>query len=105
MDNLGNEMAKIQMAHAARSNRVELQITIKGQSVLIIGKIANIMDLAITEVELLTSESLPGKFHLQPHAAANFEKAAEQLVEEGKPFYTTLRGNWALPALKWEMAP
>jgi len=90
------------LAHTIRTtNAVETFVTRDGREEKIIGRRANVVDIGIRTVALLSKESTPQNRILAPDAEEAFGKAVEALFDKDEKFYTELRPDWALPALRW----
>lgn len=93
----------IQFSQSVSTERIDVSLECNGHYYLLVGTPKVAIDVSIASVELLTSGSNPQHQILATDAVDKFLQAARDLINNGTPFYTFLRGTWRLPAYQWEM--
>lgn len=93
----------IQSAHNVRANMTDAMLECNGRNYFLVGTATGVADVSIASVDLLTTDSTPQRQVIATDAVDGFVQAARNLINNGTPFYTCLRGSWNLPAYKWEM--
>ena len=97
-----NDLSDIAMSHWTYGPSVEVSLSIDDMQVHLRGKSTRVLDISIPVVVLLTKDSTPQHVVIEETALSDFEKAAQNLVKTGEPFFTQLRPGWCLPAFLWQ---
>lgn len=103
MDRIVTDINVICTSHRMRPRHIDTMVELDGRQYSLVGMSTGVVDISITSVELLRSDSTPQRQFVAGDAESSFLAAARDLVNRGKPFYTFLRGTWNLPAYKWEL--
>ena len=97
-----NDLSDIVTAHLRQDSLVEVVLSVGSEKVSLRGKSIRVLDITIPDVVLLTKDSTPQHTIIEETALPDFEKAAQNLIKTGEPFFTQLRRGWCLPAFLWQ---
>jgi hypothetical protein len=90
-------------AHNSGVTIGHITLTVAGTPTIFHCREHRVVDLNTPTVILLTEDSTPQSRTPRDEAETDLERAFTTLMEDGKPFYTMLRGNWNLPTIQWSV--
>lgn len=93
------------VCHEIKSSLAEAQLVVDGECRSIWGKTVRVVPTPCPHVVLYAQGSTPSAPQQHPTAVRQFQEYAERLVKDGVEFYTFLRPEWAVPAVRWSKHP